>query len=110
MYGITETTVHVTEKRMRAGDLTGIGVPLADLSVYVLDGELEPVPVGVRGEICVGGAGVARGYLGRAALTAERFVPDPFGVRLDRGCTAAGMWRGGGRQGNWSIGDEATSS
>ena len=108
MYGITETTVHVTEKRMRAGDLTGIGVPLADLSVYVLDGELEPVPVGVRGEICVGGAGVARGYLGRAALTAERFVPDPFGAsgsRMYRSGDVA-RWRSAGELEYWGRGDE----
>jgi amino acid adenylation domain-containing protein len=82
MYGITETTVHVTYAPVEAM-LPGpsrIGVPIPDLQVFVLDERLEPAPVGVRGELYVGGAGVARGYLGRPALTAERFVPHPFGA------------------------------
>ncbi len=83
MYGITETTVHVTLRPLGRADLerpwsSPIGVPLADLRVYVLDAHRQPVPVGVVGEMFVGGAGVARGYLGRPALTAERFVDDPF--------------------------------
>ncbi|MBI0329292.1 non-ribosomal peptide synthase/polyketide synthase [Burkholderia plantarii] len=83
MYGITETTVHVTYRALQADDArrTGrspIGVPIPDLRLYVLDRHGEPVPVGVAGEMYVGGAGVARGYLNRAALTAERFVRDPF--------------------------------
>ncbi|WP_119963879.1 non-ribosomal peptide synthetase [Candidatus Fukatsuia symbiotica] len=91
MYGITETTVHVTEKTLAAADVeqatSVIGEPLKDLSLQVLDRYGEPVPTGVAGEIYVGGAGVTRGYLGRAALTAQRFVPDPYGppgVRLYR--------------------------
>src|SRR5438105_182543 len=65
MYGITETTVHVTYRALRQTDLdTGvgsvIGVPIPDLSLYLLDEHLEPVPPGVPGEICVGGAGVAK--------------------------------------------------
>ena len=91
MYGITETTVHVTVRRMRAGDPAGcslIGRPLPDLQAYLLDGRLLRVPIGVAGEICVGGDGLARGYLGRPDLTAERFVPDPWsgraGARLYR--------------------------
>jgi amino acid adenylation domain-containing protein len=84
MYGITETTVHVTYRALAAADAVGgrgsaIGRPLADLQVHLLDGRLEPVPVGVAGEIFVGGAGVARGYRNRPELTAERFLPDPFG-------------------------------
>jgi hybrid polyketide synthase/nonribosomal peptide synthetase FtdB len=82
MYGITETTVHVTYAPVEAM-LPGpsrIGVPIPDLQVFVLDERLEPAPVGVRGELYVGGAGVARGYLGRPALTAERFVPHPYGA------------------------------
>ncbi len=85
MYGITETTVHVTyqpvglaEIRDKAGK-SRIGVPIADLHVLVLDADMQLVPVGVRGEIYVGGEGVARGYLNRPELTAERFVPNPYG-------------------------------
>jgi amino acid adenylation domain-containing protein/non-ribosomal peptide synthase protein (TIGR01720 family) len=93
MYGITETTVHVTYRPLVFADTrdahgSPIGTPLPDLSVYVLDRHMQPVPVGVRGELYVGGAGVARGYLHRPELTAERFVPDPFsataGTRLYR--------------------------
>ena len=84
MYGITETTVHTTWRRLRQSDLSrqgsAIGRPLADLSLYLLDRGGRPVPIGAPGEIHVGGAGVARGYLARPALTAERFVPDPFGA------------------------------
>ncbi len=82
MYGITETTVHVTWRPLRPSDATGasmIGCPLPDLGVCLLDRRLQPVPLGVAGEIHVAGAGLARGYLDRPALTAERFVPHPFG-------------------------------
>ncbi|MBO2458317.1 non-ribosomal peptide synthetase [Actinomadura violacea] len=84
MYGITETTVHVTYRRLDEADVYGearspIGVPLGDLSVVLLDERGNPVPEGAAGEIHVGGAGPALGYLGRPALTAERFVPDPYG-------------------------------
>ncbi|MDQ3982571.1 MAG: amino acid adenylation domain-containing protein, partial [Actinomycetota bacterium] len=84
-YGPTETTVtatafDVTESGGSARSIP-IGRPLAGVGVYVLDGNLEPVPPGVTGELFVGGAGVARGYLGRPALTAERFLPDPFAAR-----------------------------
>ena len=84
MYGITETTVHVTFQPVvpqdcAAGAAPGIGVALPDLGVTVVDSRLEPVALGVAGEGLVRGAGLARGYLGRAALTAERFVPDPWG-------------------------------
>jgi len=83
MYGITETTVHVTYRVIRLADLncgcgSPIGVPIPDLKLYLLDESLEPVPFGVPGEICVGGAGVARGYLNRPDLTNKRFVSDPF--------------------------------
>ncbi|MEY4579587.1 MAG: hypothetical protein RL701_4290 [Pseudomonadota bacterium] len=85
MYGITETTVHVTYRPLRHADLeravcSPIGEPLADLALYVLDSALEPCSWGVTGELYVGGAGLARGYLGRAALSAERFIPNPFGA------------------------------
>jgi amino acid adenylation domain-containing protein len=90
MYGITETTVHVTYRPVRASDARQtaslIGVPIPDLYLYVLDEYCEPVPMGVPGELYVGGAGLARGYLFRDQLTAERFVRDPFrpGERLYR--------------------------
>lgn len=84
MYGITETTVHVSYIELdrniaaiRANSLIGCGIP--DLGVYVLDERLQPVPPGVAGELYVSGAGLARGYLGRPGLTAERFIADPFG-------------------------------
>ncbi|HEX2645430.1 MAG TPA: amino acid adenylation domain-containing protein, partial [Thermoanaerobaculia bacterium] len=88
MYGITETTVHVTWRPIEAADLAGpqrspIGGAIPDLTLRLLEPferGLGPVPAGVSGEIHVGGAGLARGYLGRSALTAERFVPDPFGT------------------------------
>ncbi|MFF4404870.1 amino acid adenylation domain-containing protein [Streptomyces sp. NPDC001404] len=97
MYGITETTVHTTYYRIEEEDfapLAGnrVGYPLSDLSVYLLDAAGNPVPVGVPGEIHVGGPGVARGYLNRPELTAERFVPNPFaqdGSRLYRSGDAA---------------------
>jgi amino acid adenylation domain-containing protein/non-ribosomal peptide synthase protein (TIGR01720 family) len=79
MYGITETTVHVTYRRLSKDDLGSgsvIGVPLPDLQIYILDSERQPVPICVPGEMYVGGAGLARGYLRRPELTAERFVPD----------------------------------
>lgn len=82
MYGITETTVHVTAQALTKKMLSSrsvIGRPLADLRVYVLDEYQNLLPIGVTGELYVGGAGLARGYLHRPDLTAERFIPDPFG-------------------------------
>ncbi|HVO61623.1 MAG TPA: amino acid adenylation domain-containing protein [Terriglobales bacterium] len=81
MYGITETTVHVTYRPLSLQDtLAGsvIGRPIPDLQLYLLDRNREPVPIGVAGEIYVGGAGVARGYLNRPELNHERFIPDVF--------------------------------
>ncbi|MEV0161795.1 amino acid adenylation domain-containing protein [Nonomuraea fuscirosea] len=79
LYGPTETTVWSTRRHVTDGRGGSIGRPVANTAVYVVDGDLRPVPVGVPGELLIGGAGVTRGYHGRAALTAERFVPDPFG-------------------------------
>ena len=89
MYGITETTIHVTYRPIVAADLdrnqgSVVGVPIPDLEVYVLDENLELSPLGVPGELCVGGDGLTRGYLGNPEKTAERFVPDPFGNRPGR--------------------------
>jgi len=85
MYGITETTVHVTFAPISRRDCQfpggPLGKPLPDLSMALLDDAMNPVPLGVAGEIFVGGAGVARGYLNRPSLTAQRFVPDPFSDR-----------------------------
>jgi amino acid adenylation domain-containing protein/thioester reductase-like protein len=105
MYGITETTVHVTVRPLAARDLTGsaagvIGRSLPDLQLYILDRRGQPVPIGVPGEIHVGGAGLVRGYLDRPELTAARFIPDPFG-------SAAGerLYRTGDRA-RWLAGGE----
>ncbi|EJM77983.1 non-ribosomal peptide synthetase, partial [Pseudomonas sp. GM55] len=93
MYGITETTVHVTYRPLSRADLDGansspLGAPIGDLRWYVLDPCLNPVAKGCVGELYVGGAGLARGYHQRADLTATRFVPDLFaaapGARLYR--------------------------
>ncbi|MFI8972217.1 non-ribosomal peptide synthase/polyketide synthase [Nocardia asteroides] len=82
MYGITETTVHVSYREITpdTGSASVIGGALAGLTVRVLDSRLRPVPVGVPGEIYVSGAQLARGYLARPALTASRFVADPYGA------------------------------
>ncbi|UOX91006.1 amino acid adenylation domain-containing protein [Amycolatopsis sp. FBCC-B4732] len=103
LYGITETTVHVTTH-----DVTGpdgfarslIGAPLPHLSAHVLDEWLRPCPVGVPGELYIGGGALAHGYWGRAGLTAQRFLPDPFspspGARLYRTGDVARRLSGGG--------------
>ncbi|HGN4289504.1 TPA: pyoverdine non-ribosomal peptide synthetase PvdD, partial [Pseudomonas aeruginosa] len=93
MYGITETTVHVTYRPVSEADLEGglvspIGGTIPDLSWYILDRDLNPVPRGAVGELYIGRAGLARGYLRRPGLSATRFVPNPFpggaGERLYR--------------------------
>ncbi len=82
MYGITETTVHVTYRALTIKDLdssgSAIGCPIPDVQIYILDDNLQPVPIGVKGQMYVGGAGVARGYLNRQQLSWERFIPNPF--------------------------------
>ncbi|WJK47551.1 amino acid adenylation domain-containing protein [Chitinophagaceae bacterium DXS] len=84
MYGITETTVHVTFQLVETAHIlagsNSIGRPIPTLSVYILDELLQLVPVGVVGEICVAGAGLARGYLNRRQLTEEKFVQNPYGA------------------------------
>ena len=104
-YGITETTVHVTYRPVTLADAEAeglgsrIGRPIPDLSVHLLDADLNLVPVGVPGEIHVGGDGLSSGYVNRPELTAERFVPDPFagrpGARLYRSGDLARVRPGG---------------
>ncbi|WLH37957.1 amino acid adenylation domain-containing protein [Pseudomonas sp. FP2196] len=77
-YGPTETTVVATSGRIEAGDGLHIGKPVSNATVYLLDEQQRPVPIGVTAELYVGGSGVARGYLNRPDLSAERFLRDPF--------------------------------
>ena len=89
MYGITETTVHTTYKRVRREDVkegvgSVVGKPLGNMRMYVLDDCMQAAPMGVIGELYVGGGGMARGYAGREDLTAERFLPSPYGKAGER--------------------------
>ncbi len=82
MYGITETTVHVTFRLLTEDSVhetqSLVGKPIPDLQAHILDNALQPVPIGVPGELHIAGAGLARGYLNRPELTTERFIPNPF--------------------------------
>ena len=97
VYGPTETTTFATWEEVAGvadeAHTVPIGRPLTNVQIYLLDEHLRPVPLGVAGELCIGGDGLARGYLDRPALTAERFIPDPFsaepGARLYRSGDAA---------------------
>ncbi|MCT8343393.1 non-ribosomal peptide synthase/polyketide synthase [Photorhabdus kleinii] len=104
MYGITETTVHVTYRVLNHHDVaqtvSPIGTRIPDLTLYLLDKYGQPVPEGVTGELYIGGAGVARGYLNRPELTAERFLADPFSDKPD-----ARMYRTGDLVRYWLAGN-----
>jgi amino acid adenylation domain-containing protein len=91
-YGPTETTVEATSQDLRTSirSEVPIGRPLPGATAYILDGEWEPVPIGVKGQLYVGGVGLARGYVDAPEPTAERFVPDPFGSRAGRRMYATG--------------------
>jgi amino acid adenylation domain-containing protein len=86
LYGPSEDTTYSTGAKVERGDPRepAIGRPLPNTRVYLLDADLRPVPTGARGELWIGGAGLARGYLGRPDLTADRFRPDPFGPASGR--------------------------
>ncbi len=97
MYGPTEGTILCAAHHTRGGEAGGrhlMGRPLGSAPLYVLDAAGQPAPVGVPGELCIGGAAVARGYLGRAEATAERFVPDALSGEARSG---ARMYRSGDR-------------
>src|SRR3989454_1054207 len=81
MYGPTETTVWSSCSRINSIDDIHIGRPIANTELFVLDSYLEPVPIGVAGELFIGGDGLSHGYLNRPELTAEKFVPNPFKTR-----------------------------
>ncbi|HEV2988768.1 MAG TPA: amino acid adenylation domain-containing protein [Candidatus Angelobacter sp.] len=92
-YGPTETTVQSIVYVCREAETTvPIGKPLANTQVYVLDAEMQPVPIGVAGELFIGGAGVARGYWNRADLTLQKFIPDPFTHEADARLYRTGDW------------------
>ncbi len=102
-YGPTETTIDATCRRAQDGDEQAaslpIGAPIGNYTAHVLDALLEPVGVGVVGDLYIGGAGLARGYVGAPSLTAARFIADPFskdpGARLYRTGDRA-RWRSDG--------------
>jgi amino acid adenylation domain-containing protein len=79
LYGPTETTANAAFAKIDRGDKITIGRPTANTQIYILDNHLNPMPVGAPGELCIEGDGIARGYLNRPALTAEKFIPNPFG-------------------------------
>ncbi|MEW6734992.1 MAG: amino acid adenylation domain-containing protein, partial [Acidobacteriota bacterium] len=82
LYGPTETTANATMATVKQSAIVTIGKPIANTQVYVLDANLQPLPVGIDGELHIGGEGLAQGYLNCPALTAEKFIPNPFSTNL----------------------------
>ncbi len=89
LYGPSGDTTYSTCALRRPDGPATIGRPIANTQIYLLDSSLQPVPIGVPGELYIGGAGLARGYLNRPELTAERFVPNPFARRTAKPMTKA---------------------
>ncbi|WP_373493782.1 amino acid adenylation domain-containing protein, partial [Aquiflexum sp.] len=83
LYGPTETTIWSTLNKMDSSRKVNIGKPIANTSIYILGSGDQPNPIGIPGELCIGGDGVGRGYLNRPELTSEKFVPDPFSEKKD---------------------------
>ena len=114
MYGITETTVHVTYKPLRQSELASsmrgspIGVPIPDLQVYILEPSGQLAPVGISGEMHVGGRGLARGYLSSRGSAQSVLFPI-LSANTATGCTAQETWRGGGKTVNWNTWAASTS-
>ncbi|HLF26569.1 MAG TPA: amino acid adenylation domain-containing protein, partial [Anaerolineae bacterium] len=107
MYGPTECTVDSTVCRMKtAASQPTIGRPIANARCYILDAQLQPVPIGVSGELHMGGLGLARGYLNRPDLTAERFIPNPF-LKDDYSPRSEAEWEGGGRRDEENFSDSS---
>ena len=77
-YGPAECTITATASDIKSNDPISIGKPISNLQVYILDANDNPVPIGVSGELCISGVGVARGYLNKPDLTEQKFVPNPF--------------------------------
>jgi len=102
LYGPTEAAIDVTAWECKPHDDSArvpIGAPISNIQMYVLDHALQPLPIGVAGEIYIGGVGVGRGYLNRPELTAERFIPDPIGADLQARLYKTGdlgRWRADG--------------
>ncbi|MCM0035165.1 MAG: amino acid adenylation domain-containing protein, partial [Burkholderiaceae bacterium] len=98
LYGPTEAAIHVTFWQCRESDGTRqppIGRPIDNMQIHILDAGLNPLPVGVVGELYIAGAGLARGYLGKSGLTAERFIANPFAQPDSKGSAGARMYRSG---------------
>lgn len=83
-YGPTEATIYATGEQILGGGTNLIGFPISNVKCYILDENILPVPIGVIGELCIGGVGLARGYLNQEKLTAERFIANPFATEADK--------------------------